>query len=142
MSVHEIRRFLCITSYFRRFIPYYAIKANNLSGFTRKSQKSEEKQEKANSTGLARILLQLESEKELHPSYYVSKKTTDVVSKYHSSKLELMAIVWCIRRLHNLLIGLKFQVFTDCQAIFYFNVARIENTQVLRWFNLLLEYNQ
>lgn len=49
--------------------------------------------------GLAGMLLQGDTDKMLHLVYCVSKKTTPVERHYHSSRLELMAIVWTLGRL-------------------------------------------
>lgn len=96
----------------------------------------------ASSEGLSGILTQKqESDGQLHPVYYVSKKTTDAEKRYHSSKLELMAVVYCVERLRNFLIGLKFVVYTDCQALIYLNSQKTQNAQIARWFSLLAEYD-
>lgn len=172
-NVHELRRFLGLTSYFRRFVKNYAVRARPLSDLTRKNTKFKWASEQQNafedlrdslcdnpvlklynpraertevhtdtsSSGLAGVMLQADEGGVMHPVYYVSKKTTDVEAKYHSSKLELMAIVWVVERLRPLLIGLKFVVYTDCQAIVYLNVGKTQNSQIARWFHTLQEYD-
>lgn len=172
-NIHELKRFLGLTSYFRRFLRNYAIRARPLTDLTRKTQTFTwgedqsaafedlrdslcaepvlklynpkatitELHTDACSAGVAGMLLQTDSAGQLHPVYYISKKTTDVEEKYHSTKLELMAVVWCIERLRNLLIGLKFVVYTDCQAITFLNNFKTQNAQICRWFNLLQEYD-
>lgn len=96
----------------------------------------------ASSAGISGILMQKqETDGLLHPIYYVSKKTTDVEKNYHSSKLELMAVVYCIERLRNFLIGLKFTVYTDCQALVFLNMHKTQNPQIARWYTFLSEYD-
>lgn len=73
--------------------------------------------------------------------YCVSKKTSDCESKYHSSKLELMCIVWAMNKLRQFLLGLRFVVYTDCQALVYLNSFKATNAQVARWHDILQEFN-
>lgn len=71
----------------------------------------------------------------------ISKKTNDIESKYHSAKLELMAIVWCVERLRHLLLGIHFTIVSDCQALVYLNTKKTIQAQVARWCYLLSEYD-
>lgn len=71
----------------------------------------------------------------------MSKKTTESESRYHSSRLELLAIIWSVERLRSLLISINFKIVTDCQAIIYLNSKKSVQPQVARWFNLLQEYS-
>ncbi|KAK8779522.1 hypothetical protein V5799_019136, partial [Amblyomma americanum] len=90
--------------------------------------------------GLAGILLQADENDVLHPVYYVSKKTSPAERFYHSSKLELLAIVWTIERLRPFLIGIEFTLVTDCQALVYLNATKTLKPQIARWFDMLQEY--
>jgi transposase InsO family protein len=74
-------------------------------------------------------------------TYCVSKKTTEAETRYHSARLELLAVVWSVERLRSLLIGIPFKVVTDCQAKVYLNRKRSINPQVVRWFATLQEYD-
>lgn len=171
-NVREVKRFLGLTGFFRRFVRNYATIVRPISDLTRKEQTftwSEGQQcafeelkrlltsepvlqlfnpmartelhTDASAAGLAGVLLQEGEDKKLHLVYAVSKKTTDVEANYHSSKLELMAIVWSIDRLRHLLLPIKFTVITDCQALVYLNVQKTTNAQIARWSYLLQEYN-
>lgn len=53
----------------------------------------------ASSVALSGMLLQGENTKDLHLVYAVSKRTTDAEAKYHSSRLELYAVIWTVPRL-------------------------------------------
>ncbi|KAL3211628.1 hypothetical protein MRX96_051994 [Rhipicephalus microplus] len=169
-SVHDIRRFLGLTNFFRRFIPRYALVSEPLSRLTRKDtafQWSAEQNESfaalkakltcepvlqlydpnaetelhtdASTKGLAAMLLQRKGG-EWHLVYCVSKKTTDAESNYHSSELELMAIVWAVDRLRPLLLGISFTIVTDCQALVYLNAQRTLKPQIARWYDLTQEF--
>lgn len=95
----------------------------------------------ASSIGLGAMLLQGDSGKELKLIYAISRRTSDIEKNYHSSKLELMAIVWSMIRLHRFLIGIKFHVITDCQALVHIDSFNTNNPQIVRWLNVISEYD-
>ncbi|UYV76853.1 hypothetical protein LAZ67_14002205 [Cordylochernes scorpioides] len=87
------------------------------------------------------MLLQEDEDCKWRLVYCVSKKTTEAEKIYHSSKLELMAIVWTLDRLRQFLVGIKFTVVTDCQALVYMIAKKTTNPQIARWYNLIQEYD-
>jgi len=95
----------------------------------------------ASKHALSGILLQGETATSLHMVYAVSKRTTSAESKYHSSRLELLAIIWTLNRLRPFLLGIKFTVLTDCQALVYLNLHKTIKPQIARWFEILHEYD-
>ncbi|KAK8786755.1 hypothetical protein V5799_023470 [Amblyomma americanum] len=170
-DLHEVKRFLGLTSFFRRFVPRYAALSEPLSRLTRKGEAFHWDQDQedafqalksaltshpvlqlynpkartevhtdACANGLAGILLQADENDVLHLVYYVSKKTSPAERFYHSSKLELLAIVWTIDRLRPFLIGIEFTLVTDCQALVYLNATKTLKPQIARWFDMLQEY--
>lgn len=67
--------------------------------------------------GLGAILLQIFLEdNQLHPVYFVSKKTTNAERKYCSYELEVLAVVKALKKLRVYLIGFPFKIVTDCAA--------------------------
>lgn len=71
----------------------------------------------ASKFGLGAVLMQKDSEDgKIHPVYYLSFKTTPAQQKYDSYDLETFAIYKTLKKWRVYLLGLKFQVFTDCQA--------------------------
>ena len=78
---------------------------------------------------------------ELHLVYAISRKTPEVEAAYHLSKLELLAIVWAMERLRPLLIGIKFTVITDCQALVYVNSLKTKSSQIIRWLGAVSEFD-
>lgn len=171
-NVHEVRRFLGLTSFFRRFVKRYAHRSESLTKLLRKDVPftwGREQQEAmddlkhaltsqpvlamynprartelhtdASAEGLAGMLLQEGEDGHLHLVFCVSKKTTAAEHLYHSSKLELMAIVWSVDRLRQFLLGISFAIVTDCQALVYLNTMKTKNPQVARWSQLLQEYD-
>ncbi|UYV67773.1 hypothetical protein LAZ67_5001955 [Cordylochernes scorpioides] len=171
-NVHDIRRFLGLTNFFRRFVKDFARKAEPLSRLTKKGSQFEWKEEQrrsfgglrkdlveypvlahynpelktevhcdASAEGLAGMVLQMDEDCKWRLVYCVSKKTTEAEKMYHSSKLELMAIAWTLDRLRQFLVGIKFTVVTDCQALVYMNAKKTTNPQIARWYNLIQEYD-
>lgn len=171
-NVHEVRRFLGLTGFFRRFVKNYAVMTRSLTDLTKKGCKFEftEECEKAfqnlkvklmeapilklysanastelhtdaSAVGIAGVLLQRDEQNKLRMVYCVSKKTTEAEGMYHSTRLELLAIVWCVERLRGFLLGLKFKIVTDCQAVTYLNVKKNVHPQIARWFSILQEYD-
>lgn len=172
-NVHEVRQFLGLAGFFRRFIQNYAVLARPITALTRKEVKfiwNTEQQQAfeilkqklserpvlrmysptakvteihtdASAQGLAGMMLQGESTSDLHMVYCVSKTTTNTEQNYHSSKLELYAIIWTLGRLRHLLLGIKFTILTDCQALVYPNIHKTTKPQVARWFDTLHEFD-
>lgn len=73
--------------------------------------------------------------------YAISRRTSEPESRYHSSKLELMAIAWAVNRLRPMLAHLSFTVVTDCQALCYLSTQKTLNPQMIRWNDLLSDYD-
>jgi len=96
----------------------------------------------ASSVGLGAMLLQSkERGAPLQIVYCISKKLGAAESHYHSSKLELMSIVWAVDRWRHFLLGVRFSVVTDCQALVYLRGHRATKPQVMRWYDILQEYD-
>lgn len=172
-DAYELRRFLGLAGYFRRFIVKYAELADPLTRLTAKDvpykwcteQKTafEELKQRlcadpvvqmydpkspvtelhtdASSHALSGILLQGPTSTDLHMVYAVSKKTTIPESKYHSSRLELLAMIWSLNRLRPLLLGISFTIRTDCQALVYLNLHKTTKPQIARWYDVLQEFD-
>lgn len=171
-NVHEVRRFLGLTSFFRRFMKHYAARAEPISRLTRKDQPfvwGHEQQEAFNDLknamasspilalynpnattelhtdascqGLAGMLLQQGADGRMHLIYCVSKKTNENEKHFHSSRLELMAIVWSVARLRGFLLGISFTIVTDCRSLIFMNEQRTQNPVIARMSDLLQEYD-
>lgn len=95
----------------------------------------------ASALGLGAMLLQSDDNGQMHLVYAISRKTSETEAIYHSSKLELLAIVWAIERLRTFLIGLHFTIITDCQALIYMNALKTKKPQIVRWFGVIADYD-
>lgn len=87
----------------------------------------------ASSVGFGAILLQKKADRKLHPVFYFSKRTTETESKYHSFELETLAIIYALRRFRTYLLGLKFKIITDCQALSLTLNKKETNPRIARW---------
>uniref|UniRef100_A0ABD2VZA1 RNA-directed DNA polymerase n=1 Tax=Trichogramma kaykai TaxID=54128 RepID=A0ABD2VZA1_9HYME len=169
---HEVRRFIGMASYFRRFVRNFAHIAAPLSALLKKDSKFVwgEKQQSAfdeiktilssrpvlipynakasktelhcdaSADGLGAMLFQASADDVLHPVYAISRRTTDVERMYHSTKLELLCIVWAMERLRPLLIRIPFVVYTDCEALIYVNSLKTKKPQIVRWLGEIADF--
>lgn len=145
-SVRQVRSFLGLTSYFRKYIKDYAVIAKPLSDLLRKDVVfafgdkecmafNSLKRKLSNSPVLKIYDSNLPTELHTdaasvahsaillqlhpdgwHPVYYMSKKNSDAESKYCSYELEALAIIEGVKRFRVYLYGIHFTIVTDCQA--------------------------
>lgn len=95
----------------------------------------------ASSVGLAGILLQYQTDQRLHPVVYYSRQTTAPESKYHSFELETLAVVESIKKFRSYLLGIKFTVVTDCNALKTANEKKQLIPRIARWWMQLMEFS-
>lgn len=86
------------------------------------------------------MLLQKDDKASLRLVYAISRRTTEPEKNYHSSKMELLAIVWAVSRLRPMLINTSFKIISDCQALVYLNTMKARNAQIARWYATLNEF--
>uniref|UniRef100_A0ABD2W8I8 RNA-directed DNA polymerase n=1 Tax=Trichogramma kaykai TaxID=54128 RepID=A0ABD2W8I8_9HYME len=170
----EIKQFIGLAGFFRRFVPNFAIQARPLTkllkndaifqwndeqnlAFTELKSKLScrpilrlynpkatrtELHTDASASGLGAVLLQTDQINEpLRLVYAISRCTNEAEAKYHSSRLELLAVAWSLERLRPFLIGIKFYVVTDCQSLIHLNAWKTKNSQVARWMSEIAEYD-
>ena len=71
----------------------------------------------ASREGYGAILFQRSPEdRQLHPVYYMSRKTTPAEKQYSSYELEMLALIVAFRKFRVYLLGITFKIITDCQA--------------------------
>lgn len=92
--------------------------------------------------GYGAILMQkLPDDGQLHPVYYMSKKTSDAERKYSSYELEILAVVEALKKFRVYLLGINFKIVTDCNAFTKTMEKKDLCTRVARWILLLQEFN-
>lgn len=95
----------------------------------------------ASTAGFGAVLMQRSSDKCFHPIFFFSKRTTEVESRYHSFELEMLAIIYALRRFRVYLIGIKFKIITDCNALTLACKKKDISPRINRWILELLEYD-
>lgn len=174
-TIKQLHSFIGLASYFRKFIPNFAIIARPLTELLKKGndfvfdvlqrqafmilkeklscdpvlkifrpEYATELHTDASSYGYSAILMQLSpDDNELHPVYYMSRKTTDVESRYSSYELEALAIIEGIKKFRHYLFGIKFKIVTDCKA-FQMTMDKKNlamSPRVARWVLFLQDYD-
>lgn len=170
-NIHELRMFLGLTSYFRKFVPNYARIAHDLYRLLQKDVSWEwgPEQQKA-FTELKKVLttrpilsifrrggdievhtdasskglagiLLQKQDGKLKPISYFSRKTSREEAMYHSYELETLAVVESLRRFRIYLVGNHFKVVTDCSAVRYTFQKKDLTPRIARWWLLIQEYD-
>ena len=142
-NVNEVRRFLGMASYYRRFIPGFAKIAAPLyhltardvtfswspdaeSAFTLKGKlvtspvlayprfgESFTLEMDASILGLGAVLSQKQEDGKLHPIAFASRALNRAEKDYSVTELETLAVVWAFSHFHSYLYGSRVTVFTD-----------------------------
>jgi hypothetical protein len=170
-NVKRVRQFMGLAGYFRKFVPNFACRTaciNNLTKngvpfwWTTEHEKAKqyvvqcltsepllvifnpdfptELHTDSSSIGYGAILIQKYNGQNKVVAYY-SKRTSPSESKYHSYELETLAIVKALRHFRVYLIGIKFTIVTDCNAV----KATVNKKKILprvaRWWTYLQDFN-
>ncbi|KAL0830207.1 hypothetical protein ABMA28_003662 [Loxostege sticticalis] len=170
-NVKQVRQFLGLAGYFRRYIKDYASLTAPIAHLTRKDAKfawtpeceairkniiqhltSEpvlaifdpnlptEVHTDASAIGYGAILLQVHSDATKRVVAYFSRSTQGAESKYHSYELETLAVVKALQNFRHYLVGLKFVVVTDCNALKSTERKKDLLPRVARWWIYLQDF--
>jgi deoxyuridine 5'-triphosphate nucleotidohydrolase len=90
--------------------------------------------------GLGAVLSQLDSEGKEHPIAYASQRTTATEANYAASQLEMLAVVWAVKKFHHYLIGKPFKLVTDHSALKQMINTPNPSALFARWIMRLLPY--
>ncbi|KAJ8964282.1 hypothetical protein NQ314_005016 [Rhamnusium bicolor] len=149
---HELKRFLGLTGFFRRFVEKYALTAKPLTDLTRaereykwtKDQEYAFQKFKSMLQGSPTLQLYNPKATALHCNASIYGIAGMLLQEGEDRKLhllELLAILWSVERLRHLLLGIKFTVVSDCQALVYLNAKKTVQPQIARWYSILAEYD-
>ena len=170
-NVREVRSFIGMASYYRKFIPNFSDLARPLTSLTKKFSTfswDEEKQkafdELKNKLTTAPILAYPDPSKpyrlytdaslyaigavltQVFPEgerviEYVSRQLTEGQCKWPTIERECYAIISSIGKLRHYLVGSKFTIFTDHLPLRSLFTADMKNPRIQRWAIILEEYN-
>lgn len=167
----QVRQFLGLASYFRRFIPNFVYLTAPLYPLTKLkgpitwSEKCDEAHKKIVKILTSEPVLTIYNpsvpvelhtdassdgygailiqrvDKAPHVVAYFSRRTTETESRYHSYELETLAVVRAVEYFRHYLYGQHFTVFTDCNAL-KASKAKVDLTpRVHRWWAFLQAYD-
>lgn len=125
-AFEELKRLLCSAPVLRLYNPKAATQLHT----------------DASKWGYGGCLMQKQNDDgQYHPVYYLSFKTTEAEEKLHSYELEVLAIMKCLERLRTYLLGIKFEIFTDCESFQQTMRKKTATAKVARWALQLEEYD-
>lgn len=73
--------------------------------------------------------------------YYASRTLNDTERRYSTTEREMLAIIWATKTFRCYLLGRKFNIYTDHQALAGWVRANDTTSRMLRWAQKLSEYN-
>lgn len=166
-NVHELRSFLGLANYYRRFVRGYSEKALALTDLLKKEKKwdwsaecqlafNELKQAVSTSPVLAlpdvmkpfevhtdasKFALGGVLMQEGHPVAYESRKFNDAERRYTTNEKEMLAVVHCLLVWRHYLLGSRFVVRTDNTVVSHFFTQQKLNERQARWQEKLAEFS-
>lgn len=168
---HEIRIFLGMCNYYRKFIPHYADLAAPLNELLRKDQTwtwtpneqlaFETLKQRLQTTPVLSLadptlpyrvetdcsdkaigaVLKQKLDNKWHPIAYESRKLNKHELNYPIHEKELLALVHALRTWRHYLLGLHFEAYTDHQSITYLLTQPQLSQRQVRWTELLADYD-
>lgn len=95
----------------------------------------------ASKYGYGAVLSQeLPEDGKMHSVYYMSKKTISAESKCSSYDLEVLAVVVALKKFRIYLLGIQFEIITDCSAFQQTMNKKDIVLRIIRWALMLEEF--
>ncbi|XP_056466778.1 uncharacterized protein LOC130405625 [Gadus chalcogrammus] len=147
-SIQDVRRFVGLASYYRRFVKDFASIAEPLHALTKKHAQfrwSEECQAAFNElkgfdVGIGAVLSQVQQGVE-RVLAYGSRKLSTTEQNYCTTRRELLAVVDFTSHFSQYLLGWRFTVRTDHSSLRWLTRMKEPEGQLARWLERLGEYN-
>ena len=87
----------------------------------------------ASRIGIGAVLKQKQSDNELHPIGYFSRKLLPYQRNYSVSELECLAIVEAVNYWYHYLLGKQFSIYTNHKALKYLQNMKNLNSRLAKW---------
>ncbi|KAL4038304.1 hypothetical protein IC575_001918 [Cucumis melo] len=123
--VSEVRSFLGLAGYYRRFVENFSRIATPLTQLTRKGAPFVWSKACEDGKVVAYASRQLKSHEQNNPTH----------------DLELAAVVFALKIWRHYLYGEKIQIFTDHKSLKYFFTQKVLNMRQRRWLELVKDYD-
>lgn len=91
--------------------------------------------------GISGILYQTTEDGNQHVNTMVSRCLSIAETHYSTTELELLAIIYSISKCRTYLLGTKFEIITDHQALIFLNKAQFHSSRLIRWCIVLQQYD-
>lgn len=166
-TIQELRGFLGLTGYYRKFVKHYGKISEPLTSFLRKdsfkwdsiADSAFAKLKRAMSSipvlalpDFQKLFVSLECDasgigigtvlqQEGHPLAFTSKDLSPLHQQMSAYDKEMMAIVHAVTKLRPYLIGRRFQIKTDHKSIKYILEQRVSSIEQQRWVSKLMGYD-
>jgi hypothetical protein len=170
-TVSQLRSFLGLVSFYRRFIPGFSTRALPLTRLLKKAAKWRWEEEESGAfddlrTALATApvlapfrddlpvevftdasgvglgaVLMQPHEEGLRPVAYVSRRLVGAEERYHSNEQEILAVVWALGKLRPYVYGRRVIVHTDNNVVRWLYSKKEISGRLSRWVLALQEYD-
>lgn len=170
-NVKQVRQFMGLAGYFRKFIPNFASVTACITKLTKTNESflwTDEQQvardviiQHLTSRPLLAIfdpdlptelhtdasaigyggILLQKSDGQTRVIGYFSKRTTPSEANYHSYELETLAIVNSLKHFRTYLLGINFTIITDCNAVKTTATKKTLLPRVARWWSYMQDFN-
>lgn len=170
-TAHQLRQFIGLISYFRKFIKNCALLTSPLTKLLKKDTPWTWNAEHEKAFHLLKAKLSSDSilsiydpnkenilytdasregiagimmqvtEEGEKPVHYYSRQTTEDEKKFHSFELELLAIVASLQKFRLYLLGSNFKIVTDCNAVRFALTKKEIIPRIARWVLSTQEFN-
>ncbi|CDH61470.1 hypothetical protein RO3G_12673 [Lichtheimia corymbifera JMRC:FSU:9682] len=94
----------------------------------------------ASKNGIGAVLYQVINDR-YHYIGFMARSLTKSERNYSTTKRELLAIVYAIRKYHQFLWGKHFKLYTDHKALVYLHTQPIANPMMVQWLDVICDYD-
>ncbi|TYK28801.1 ty3-gypsy retrotransposon protein [Cucumis melo var. makuwa] len=138
-TVSEVRSFLGLAGYYRRFVEHFSRIATPLTQLTRKGAPFV--WSKACEDSFQNLKQKLVTAPQGKVVAYASRHLKSHEQNYPTHDLELAAVVFALKIWRHYLYGEKIQIFTDHKSLKYFFTQKELNMRQQRWLELVKDYD-